>query len=105
MGKNNMNPGKTREMKKEKENLLEMLQELAQKLSIEVRLEPIKMGSGYSEGGLCRVKGKYVLIINPNASIEEKIRLFTEAVKRFDLSGVYIKPALRSYLENRSFSP
>lgn len=93
-----------RKKTKEKENsqLIEMLEELARRLSIDVRFEPIKSSSGYSEGGLCKVKGRYILIINPNASKDEKIKLLKETVKRFNLGSIYIKPALRSYLEDES---
>jgi hypothetical protein len=97
-------PGATRKRSDEVEDkkILEMLEDLAQRLSIELRYEPIKKGTGYSEGGLCQLKGRYILIINPSLSIKDRIRLLRDAVRRFDLSAIYMKPWLRRYLEKDS---
>jgi hypothetical protein len=64
------------------ETLLGQLEELAQ-----------------SPGGLCRIKGEYVLILNSTATIEDKIHTLAKAVNRFDLSRVYLRPGLREFLD------
>ena len=50
-------------------------------------------------GGVCRLKGQSVLIINSNATVRDKIKTLVEAVKHFDIDMVYIRPALRELLE------
>jgi len=50
-------------------------------------------------GGLCLFKGEYVLIINPKASVKDKIRTLAVALKHFDLDQIYIRPAIREILD------
>jgi hypothetical protein len=83
----------------EYEILLDQLEELANRLGITVRQEPVSLEGSSASGGLCRIWGEYVLIIHSQAPVPEKIRLFVEALKQFSLDGIYIKPALRALLE------
>ena len=82
--------------------ILGQLEELAQSLGIEVRSEPIKKESTFSPGGLFRLKGRYYLILNTSATLREKIHTVAKAVKRFDLSQVYVRPGLREFLDSSS---
>jgi len=79
--------------------LLAQLEDLARSLSIEVRYEPLKMEGLFSSGGLCKLKGQYVLIVNSTSSIRDKIEALAAAVNRFDLRQVYCRPGLRAFLE------
>jgi hypothetical protein len=83
----------------QEEFLLGQLEELARKLGIAVRYEQVTLEKSSGAGGLCRIKGNYALIIHSLATAREKIQLITEALKSFDLSDMYIKPALREWLE------
>jgi hypothetical protein len=59
-------------------------------------------------GGLCLLRGEYVLIIDSKATAKEKIKTLAMAIKHFDLDQIYIRPILRELLdripEQRSFS-
>jgi hypothetical protein len=79
--------------------LLGQLEELAHSLGIEIRYEPLKRESGFFPGGLCRIKGEYVLILNAAATKEDKILILAKALNRFDLSRVYVRPGLREFLD------
>jgi hypothetical protein len=79
--------------------LLGQLEELAQALGIEVRYEPIRKEATFSPGGLCRLKGKYLLILNAGATTKDKVLTLARAVNRFDLDRVYLRPGLRELLE------
>jgi hypothetical protein len=81
------------------EILLSQLEELAQKLGATVRLENINMEESTSTGGLCRVGEEYIIIVHSRASIKEKIKVLAEAVRHFDLTDIYIKPAIRQLIE------
>ena len=83
----------------EKDTILGQLEELARSLAIEVRYESLKKEGAFYPGGLCRLKGENVVIINSNAATQDKIEVLTRAVNRFDLSGVYLLPGLREYLD------
>jgi hypothetical protein len=79
--------------------LLGQLEELAHSLGIEIRYEPLRRESSFFPGGLCRVKGEYVLILNATATTEDKIQTMAKAVNRFDLSRIYLRPGLREFLD------
>jgi len=64
--------------------ILAQLEELAQSLGMEIRNEPLKREGSFFPGGLCRVKGEYVLIFNTMATREDRIEALVKAVKRFD---------------------
>ena len=76
---------------------LHQLEELAGKLEIQIRYEKIE-DELTGVGGLCRVEGKYVLLIHSKATTKEKIQIMVEALKRFDLGEFYLRPALRELL-------
>lgn len=84
--------------------LLGQLEELAQSLGIEIRYEALKREGSFFPGGLCRIKGEYVLILNSAATVSDKIQTLAKSVNRFDLSKVYLRPGLRDFLEGFSES-
>ncbi len=77
---------------------LSHLEELAGKLGIQVRYEKT-VDELTGRGGLCRVEGRYVLMIRSKAPAEEKIRIMTRALKRFDFADIYVRPAIRKLIE------
>jgi len=81
------------------EIILSYLEELAEKLEILVRDENINIEESSSSGGLCRVEGKHVIILNSKASMKEKIQVMITALKQFDLIDMYIKPVIRELLD------
>lgn len=81
------------------EDLFMQLVELAYKLEIVVRDEPIDLDESSSSGGLCRIEGQYVLILNSMATTKEKIQVLIKALQSFDLSDMYVKPVIRDLLE------
>jgi hypothetical protein len=80
------------------EILLSQLEDLADKLGIIVREEKIDIEEASTAGGLCRLQGEYFLILNSRATVKEKIRTAIEALRHFDLTGIYIKPVIRELL-------
>jgi hypothetical protein len=82
-----------------KELLLPQLEELAGKLGIAVRYEKVTAEESSGSGGLCRLKGEYVLIIHSPAAVEEKIWIILEALKSFPVGDIYVKPVIRELLE------
>ena len=80
--------------------IIDQLEELAERFGIQIRYEPIKQDEDLVRvvGGLCILRGEYVLIIDSKAGLRDKIRTLAEAVTHFDLDQIYIKPALREIL-------
>ena len=79
-------------------SVLGQLEDLARSLGIEVRYEMLKREGAFTQGGLCRLKGQYLLLINSKASNRDKVEALALAVNRFDLSQVFMKPGLRDFL-------
>ena len=86
----------------EEETLLVQLEELAQALDVEVRYEPMRREGPTFPGGLCRLKGEYVLIIDSKATTGDKIQALAKAANRFDLSQVYLRPGVREFLDKQA---
>ena len=78
---------------------LDQLEALARSLGIEVRHERIPQDDVAIAGGLCRLKGKNVIVLDARAAARDRVRTLVQALKPFDLSNVYIRPALRELLE------
>ena len=83
------------------ETIIDYLEELAEKFGVEIRYEAIKQEDDlpYVAGGLCLLRGEYVLIINSKASLKERISTLAMALKHFDLGQIYVRPVLRELLD------
>lgn len=81
--------------------ILDQLEELIEKLGVHIRHEAIRQDedSIYVTGGLCLLRGEYVLILNSKAAIKDKIWTLGTALKQFDTDRIYIRPLLRKLLE------
>lgn len=79
--------------------LLQQLEELAEKLGIAVQYENLSMEESSGRGGMCRIRGKYVLLIHRGASTREKIQIMADALRRFDLGDTYVRPVIRELIE------
>ncbi len=81
--------------------IIEQLEELVKTFGIQIRSEAIKQDEDPVRvvGGLCLLKGEYVLIINSKASTMERIWTLATALKHFDLDRIYLLPVLRELLD------
>lgn len=78
---------------------LDQLEALAWSLGVEVRYEKIPQDDVAIAGGLCRLKGKTVIVIDERTTAKERVRTLVQALKNYDLTDVYVRPALRELLE------
>lgn len=81
------------------ELLLSQLEDLANKLGIAVRHFKFIRDESSGPGGLCRIRGKYVLFIDSQATTKEKISVTIEALKQFELGDIQVMPVIRDLLE------
>ena len=79
--------------------ILGHLEALAHNLGILIRYECLESETTFPSGGLCRLRDKHVIIVNTRSTAVEKVQTLARALRRFDLSKVYIRPALRDLLE------
>ena len=81
--------------------IIDQLEELIKSFGVQIRHEAIKQDEDSVKvvGGLCLLRGEYVLIINSKATIEDKIRALGMALKHFDHEKIYKLPVLRELLD------
>ena len=82
-------------------SIIDQLEELIRRFGIQIRREPIKQDEDLVKvvGGLCLLRGEYVLIINSKATTMDRIKTLATALKHFDLDPIYIRPVLRELLD------
>ena len=78
------------------------LEELAAKLGISIRYENLSASPHHAKSGLCKLRGKYIFIMDSTTSIHQKIELLAESLRKMDLDDIYVVPALRSLLKRTS---
>ena len=78
------------------ELILQGFETLINNLSIDLRYE-----KGDFTGGLCKIGPKDIFIINDKLSIDKKIQLIANELKRLNLEQIYIRPALREIIKGR----
>jgi hypothetical protein len=81
------------------ELLLNQLEDLAHKLGIAVRHFRFIRDESSGRGGLCRIRGEYVLYLDSQATTKEKILVTIEALKQFDLGDLQVLPHIRDLLD------
>lgn len=86
----------------DEKEILNQLEELAESLGIIIRYEQLLKEGSFFPGGLCKVKGEDIVIINSMAGIDDKIEILANAVVSFDLNRIYMRPALREFLSKHS---
>lgn len=83
----------------EDRELLEQLEDLARGLGIELR-----GGEGEFTGGLCRVGEKKILFLNSCLSPPLRIQILCRELSRFELSHLFLLPAVRQRIEAEALS-
>lgn len=78
------------------EVLLELLEGAADQLGIRVSYEPLQSSVG--NGGLCRVKGVYRVIVDKRATAEERVTTLATALATFDTSELELPQKVRDVL-------
>jgi hypothetical protein len=79
------------------EAMLEELEAAAEKLSVTVSYE--SLGIAVGNGGLCRVKGRYRVIIDRRSTPRERVATLAEALSRFDNSSLFLTPSVREVVD------
>ena len=81
--------------------IIDQLEELIKSFGVQIRREPIRQDEDLIKvvGGLCLLRGEYVLIISSKATTMDRINTLATALKHFDLEQIYIRPVLRELLD------
>ncbi|MFH1139618.1 MAG: hypothetical protein V1816_26365 [Pseudomonadota bacterium] len=85
--------------------ILKDLEDLAVRLGVTIRYERLSDGETEVGSGLFSHKGKKSLLIDQALDIEGRVGVCLREFKLLDLSDVYIKPYLRSLLDDSRGRP
>ena len=78
--------------------ILSELEKLALRIGVTVRFEPFKTRSERpaAKGGLCRLRGTPLIVIDTALPLMDKIGILSEALSAFDLEAIYLPAILRT---------
>jgi len=81
----------------ERARLFEELLCAAEKLGVEVRVEPFETG-GTSAGGICKLHGRRLILLDAAASVPERAAALASVLSELDHERVYLAPGAREYI-------
>lgn len=76
-------------------NIFEELKETASRIGISIRSE-----SGAFKSGYCILHDSKMIVFNRKTPIETKSAVIAQCLLDSDIDGIYLKPAIRDYIEN-----
>ena len=80
------------------EQITEALEQAAAQVGIRVRYETMT-GETAGGGGLCKVKGEWVVIIDRKTPASDRAAVLVEALAGFDTDQVYLPPQIREAIQ------
>jgi hypothetical protein len=78
--------------------LVQELRRTAEKLGLPVRERPFHVPPNRG-GGLCRVRGRPVVLLDEKATLMDRALALAEALATYDLEGIYLAPEARRLVE------
>jgi len=81
--------------------IMQHLEEVAEKLNINVQPVSLRKYAYGMKSGLCKVNGEYRIIMDKHLHLSEKIDVLVEALEPFDIDSVYIHPFVRKLIEKK----
>ena len=76
--------------------ILEALEALAERLSIDLRYAELE-----GKGGLCKYGGQYHLILSKSLPTKDRIDVLTQELARFPLDDLFVTPKIREMVEEQ----
>ena len=80
------------------EEQLSELEKLASELDVDVSYEPMG-GLVQGVGGLCRLRGRYRIIVDRKLKPPERLQVVADALRRFDTDEHFVSPQVRRLLD------
>ena len=76
------------------DKIFEALVAISEALGIKIIQE-----KGNFKGGYCLLEQKKMIVINKLKPVEQRVRALAQAYSRWDISELYMKPAVREIIE------
>ena len=81
--------------------ILQQLEELAEGLGVRVLYESLDREEVVVRSGTCTLRGQLLVIIDHQLPPAGRIPVLADCLARFDLSTIYLVPAIRELIESR----
>lgn len=85
--------------------VLQQLEKLADQLGVKVLYENLDQQEFIVKSGTCMLRGQLVAIIDHRLTPGDRIQVLADCLSRFDLSTIYLVPAVRELIEARRATP
>ena len=85
--------------------VLEYLEELAERLGVEIVCQKLGEEEFTVRGGLCKVNGNFKIFIDRSQSVEDQISIVAQGLASFDTEEVFLFPYIREVLEKARRQP
>ena len=79
--------------------VLECLEDLAERLGVEIVYQKLGEEDFSVKGGLCKINGTFKIFIDQSKSLEDQITIVAQGLSSFDTEEVYLFPYIRDVLE------
>jgi len=80
------------------EQMTESLEQVAAQVGVKVRYEAMT-GDTAGAGGLCKLKGEWVVIMDRRTPAADRAAMLLEALSGFDTDQVFLPPKVREALQ------
>jgi hypothetical protein len=80
--------------------VLEHLEDLAERLGVEIVYQKLGEEEFPVRGGLCKINGTYKVFIDRSKAVEDQIKILVRGLSFFDTEEVYLFPYIREMLNN-----
>ena len=81
--------------------ILQQLEDLAERVGVKVLYENLDREELVVKSGSCLLRGQLLVIIDHQLPPGGRIRVLADCLARFDLSTIYLVPAVREVIEAR----
>ncbi len=79
--------------------VLEHLEDLAERLGVEIVYQKLGEEDFSVRGGLCKVNGTFKVFIDRSKTAEDQIQILARGLSSFDMEEVYLFPYIREILD------
>jgi hypothetical protein len=79
--------------------VLEHLEDLAERLGVEIVYQKLGEDDFPVRGGLCKVNGTFKVFIDRSKTVEDQIKILASGLSSFDTEEVYLFPYIREILD------
>jgi hypothetical protein len=79
--------------------VLEYLEDLAERLGVEIVYQKLGEEEFSVRGGLCKVNGTFKIFIDRSKSLDDQINIVAQGLSAFNTDEVYLFPYIREVLD------